>query len=98
MQQAWLRGDRRAARGCPRLRWHGWKGSWYAAHCLTAGRTGTWALLRGHGWSWQQPARRAIARADAAVELRKKDMRPRVKTQRRPAVPGWSLRTKPVSR
>ncbi|MFJ4832474.1 winged helix-turn-helix domain-containing protein [Streptomyces sp. NPDC088747] len=23
---------------------------------------GTWRLLRRHGWSWQQPARRAIGR------------------------------------
>lgn len=32
-------------------------------------RQGTWRLLRRHGWSWQQPARRAIERDDAAVEL-----------------------------
>ncbi|MFB7981274.1 winged helix-turn-helix domain-containing protein [Streptomyces vinaceus] len=25
-------------------------------------------LLKCHGWSWQQPARRAIERDDAAVE------------------------------
>ncbi|WP_421673667.1 IS630 family transposase [Streptomyces europaeiscabiei] len=30
---------------------------------------GTWRLLRRHGWSWQQPARRAIERDDDAVEL-----------------------------
>lgn len=59
---------------------------------------GTWALLRRHGWSWQQSARRAIERDDAAVELWKKDTWPRVKTQRRPAVPGSFLRTKPGSR
>ncbi|WP_444544898.1 IS630 family transposase [Streptomyces camponoticapitis] len=29
---------------------------------------GTWRLLRRHGWSWQQPARRAIERDDDAVE------------------------------
>ncbi|WP_435843414.1 IS630 family transposase [Streptomyces hirsutus] len=29
---------------------------------------GTWLLLRRHGWSWQQPARRAIERDDEAVE------------------------------
>ncbi|WP_455431833.1 IS630 family transposase [Streptomyces fagopyri] len=29
---------------------------------------GTWQLLKRHGWSWQQPARRAIERDDAAVE------------------------------
>ncbi|MEL5953284.1 winged helix-turn-helix domain-containing protein [Streptomyces sp. CLV115] len=31
---------------------------------------GTWRLLKRHGWSWQQPARRAIERDDGAVELR----------------------------
>ncbi|WUT59098.1 winged helix-turn-helix domain-containing protein [Streptomyces canus] len=50
----------------------------------TAGRTGTWALLRRHGWSWQQPACRAIERDDAAEELWKKNMSPRVKAQRWP--------------
>lgn len=30
---------------------------------------GTWRLLRRHGWSWQQPARRAIERDDEAVEV-----------------------------
>ncbi|WP_455568809.1 IS630 family transposase [Streptomyces exfoliatus] len=29
---------------------------------------GTWRLLKRHGWSWQQPARRAIERDDQAVE------------------------------
>ncbi|GAA2123240.1 hypothetical protein GCM10009759_74190 [Kitasatospora saccharophila] len=29
---------------------------------------GTWWLLKRHGWSWQQPARRAIERGDGAVE------------------------------
>ncbi|MET9788509.1 winged helix-turn-helix domain-containing protein [Streptomyces canus] len=66
--------DRRAARGCPRLRWRDCRGSWNAAHCPTAGRTSTWALLRRHGWSWQQPACRAIERDGAAVGLWKKDM------------------------
>ncbi|MGW2084559.1 winged helix-turn-helix domain-containing protein [Streptomyces sp. NPDC001880] len=28
---------------------------------------GTWRLLRRHGWSWQQPVRRAIERVDAAA-------------------------------
>ncbi|MFC9331238.1 winged helix-turn-helix domain-containing protein [Kitasatospora sp. NPDC057015] len=30
---------------------------------------GTWVLLKRHGWSWQQPARRAVERDDTAVEL-----------------------------
>ncbi|MDX3767028.1 winged helix-turn-helix domain-containing protein, partial [Streptomyces sp. AK08-01B] len=34
---------------------------------------GTWRLLKRHGWSWQQPARRAIERDDGAVELWKKE-------------------------
>lgn len=34
---------------------------------------GTWQLLKRHGWSWQQPARRAIERDDAAVEVWKKE-------------------------
>ncbi len=59
---------------------------------------GTWVLLKRHGWSWQQPARRAIERDDAAVELWKKDTWPRVKAPRRPAGPGSSSRTKPGSR
>jgi transposase len=39
---------------------------------------GTWRLLRRHGWSWQQPARRAIERDDDAVELWKREVWPRV--------------------
>ncbi len=34
---------------------------------------GTWRLLKRHGWSWQQPARRAIERDDAAVEPGKRE-------------------------
>ncbi|WP_436846685.1 IS630 family transposase [Streptomyces massasporeus] len=33
---------------------------------------GTWRLLKRHGWSWQQPTRRAIERDDDAVEVWKK--------------------------
>jgi transposase len=29
----------------------------------------TWRLLKRHGWSWQQPGRRAIERDDGAVEV-----------------------------
>ncbi|MFD7934588.1 winged helix-turn-helix domain-containing protein [Streptomyces sp. NPDC059755] len=39
---------------------------------------GTWRLLKRHGWSWQQHVRRAIERVDAAVELWKKKVWPRV--------------------
>jgi transposase len=59
---------------------------------------GTWRLLKRHGWSWQQPARRAIERDDTAVELWKKDVWPRVKAPRRRSVPGSSFRTRPGSR
>ncbi|MFF2330981.1 MULTISPECIES: winged helix-turn-helix domain-containing protein [unclassified Streptomyces] len=59
---------------------------------------GTWRLLKRHGWSWQQPARRAIERDDEAVELWKKEVWPQVKARRRPAVPGSSSRTRPASR
>lgn len=59
---------------------------------------GTWRLLKRHGWSWQQPARRAIERDDEAVELWKKEVWPQVKAQRRPAEPGSSSRTRPASR
>jgi transposase len=44
---------------------------------------GTWLLLKRHGWSWQQPARRAIERDDAAVEVWKKETWPRVRAPRR---------------
>ncbi|WLQ44294.1 winged helix-turn-helix domain-containing protein [Streptomyces laculatispora] len=59
---------------------------------------GTWRLLKRHGWSWQQPARRAIERDDGAVELWKKEVWPQAKVRRRPAVPGSSVRTRPASR
>ncbi|MEV1041364.1 winged helix-turn-helix domain-containing protein [Streptomyces sp. NPDC050204] len=59
---------------------------------------GTWRLLKRHGWSWQQPARRAIERDDEAVELWKKEVWPQVKVRRRPAGPGSSVRTRPASR
>ncbi|MFF4181424.1 winged helix-turn-helix domain-containing protein [Streptomyces sp. NPDC001750] len=58
---------------------------------------GTWRLLKRHGWSWQQPARRAIECDDGALELGKKEVWPQVKV-RRPAGPGSSVRTRPASR
>lgn len=58
---------------------HGWTDQrWTLARIKTAiGRLfhvsytveGTWQLLKRHGWSWQQPARRAIERDDDAVEV-----------------------------
>lgn len=59
---------------------------------------GTWRRLKRHGWSWQQPARRAIERDDAAVDLWKKEVWPRVRASRRPATDGSASRTRPVSR
>ncbi|MFJ9865747.1 winged helix-turn-helix domain-containing protein [Streptomyces sp. NPDC101165] len=59
---------------------------------------GTWRLLKRHGWSWQQPTRRAIERDDDAVELWKKEVWPRVRASRRRAAAGSSLRTRPASR
>ncbi|MFB7868141.1 winged helix-turn-helix domain-containing protein [Streptomyces sp. NPDC056069] len=56
-----------------------------------------WRLLKRHGWSWQAPARRALARDEHAVELWKKEMRPRVKVSRRQVERGSSSRTKPAS-
>ncbi|MEV1026789.1 winged helix-turn-helix domain-containing protein [Streptomyces sp. NPDC050264] len=44
---------------------------------------GTWRLLRRHGWSWQQPTRRAIERDDHSVELWKREVWPRVRAPRR---------------
>jgi transposase len=44
---------------------------------------GTWRLLRRHGWSWQQPARRAIERDDDVVELWRREVWPRVRAPRR---------------
>ncbi|MFD7104760.1 winged helix-turn-helix domain-containing protein [Streptomyces celluloflavus] len=59
---------------------------------------GTWRLLKRHGWSWQQPARRAIERDEEAVELWKKEVWPRVRAPRRRAAAGSSSRTRPASR
>ncbi|WP_328928785.1 winged helix-turn-helix domain-containing protein [Streptomyces sp. NBC_00190] len=87
---------------------HGWQDQrWTLARVKTLiGRLfhvtytveGTWRLLKRHGWSWQQPARRAIERDDEAVELWKKEVWPRVKAPRRLAGPGSSSRTRPGSR
>ncbi|MER8106017.1 winged helix-turn-helix domain-containing protein [Kitasatospora sp. NPDC094016] len=58
---------------------HGWEDQhWTPARIKTLiGRMfhvtytveGTWALLKRQGWSWQQPARRALESDEAAVEL-----------------------------
>ncbi|MFJ1821701.1 MULTISPECIES: winged helix-turn-helix domain-containing protein [unclassified Streptomyces] len=59
---------------------------------------GTWRLLKRHGWSWQQPARRAIERDDGAMELRKREVRPQAKVWRRPAGAGSFVRMRTASR
>lgn len=59
---------------------------------------GTWRLLKRHAWSWQQPARRAIERDDAAVEVWRRETWPLVRAPRWRAAAGSSLRTKPGSR
>jgi transposase len=59
---------------------------------------GTWLLLKRHGWSWQQPARRATERDDEAVGLWKKEVWPRVKERPRPGTRGSPSRTRPDSR
>ncbi|MFE6098106.1 winged helix-turn-helix domain-containing protein [Streptomyces massasporeus] len=59
---------------------------------------GTWRLLKRHGWSWQQPTRRAIERDDAAVELWKQEVWPRVRAVRRRVTAGSSSRMRPASR
>ncbi|MFI6079694.1 winged helix-turn-helix domain-containing protein [Streptomyces sp. NPDC051217] len=51
-----------------------------------------------HGWSWQQPARRAIERDDGAVELWTKEVWPQVEAWRWPSEPGSSSGTRPASR
>ncbi|MER6231246.1 winged helix-turn-helix domain-containing protein [Streptomyces sp. NPDC020196] len=56
-----------------------------------------WRLLKRHGWSWQAPARRALERDEHAVELWKKEVRPRVKDSRRRVGAGTSSRTRPDS-
>jgi transposase len=59
---------------------------------------GTWRLLKRHGCSWQQPARRAIERDEDAVELWKKEVWPRVRAPRRRSAPGSSSPTRQGSR
>lgn len=59
---------------------------------------GVWELLRRHGWSCQQPARRAVERDEAAVAGWVKETWPSAKPPRRRSGPGSSSRTKPLSR
>ncbi|MFE5641110.1 winged helix-turn-helix domain-containing protein [Streptomyces sp. NPDC056463] len=59
---------------------------------------GTWRLLKRHGWSWQQLARRAIERDDSAVGLWEKEVWSQGRASRRPVTDGSSTRARPVSR
>uniref|UniRef100_UPI0018FEF10E helix-turn-helix domain-containing protein n=1 Tax=Streptomyces niger TaxID=66373 RepID=UPI0018FEF10E len=59
---------------------------------------GVWELLRRHGWSCQQPARRAIERDEAVVAGWVKETWPLAKRPRRRSGPGLSSRTRPPSR
>jgi transposase len=59
---------------------------------------GIWRLLKRHGWSWQQPTRRAIERDDSAIEVWREVTWPQVKASRRSRTPGSSSRTRPGSR
>ncbi|MEO3764604.1 winged helix-turn-helix domain-containing protein [Streptomyces sp. B8F3] len=56
------------------------------------------ALLKGHGWSCQVPARREVERNEAAVAGWVKEIWPHVEGPRRRSTPGWSSKTKPDSR
>ncbi|MDT0347744.1 winged helix-turn-helix domain-containing protein [Streptomyces sp. DSM 44938] len=87
---------------------HGWEDQrWTLARIKTLiGRLfhvsytveGTWRLLKRHGWSCQQPARRAIERDETAVEVWKKEVWPEIKGPRRTAALGWSSKMRPASR
>ncbi|MFF3404305.1 winged helix-turn-helix domain-containing protein [Streptomyces sp. NPDC002659] len=59
---------------------------------------GVWELLQRHGWSCQQPARRAGEQDQAAVAGWVKETWPAAKPPRRRSGHGSSLRTKPPSR
>lgn len=59
---------------------------------------GTWRLLKRHGWSWQQPARRAVERDESAIEIWREVTWPQVKGSRRSSKLGSSSRTRPGNR
>ncbi|MFD3843733.1 winged helix-turn-helix domain-containing protein [Streptomyces sp. NPDC058642] len=58
---------------------------------------GVWRLLK-HGWSCQVPVRRALERDEAAIEVWKTELWPRVKVPRTTGAPTSALRTKAASR
>ena len=55
---------------------------------------GVWKLLRRHGWTCQVPARRAVERDEAAIEVWKEEVWPRVKAPRRTWAPTSASRTR----
>ncbi|MFJ4932220.1 winged helix-turn-helix domain-containing protein [Streptomyces sp. NPDC088736] len=59
---------------------------------------GTWRRLKRHGWSRQQPTRRAIERDEDVVDVWKKETWSRVRAPRWSVGPGSSSRTRPGSR
>ncbi|WP_306300065.1 winged helix-turn-helix domain-containing protein [Streptomyces sp. NRRL B-24085] len=59
---------------------------------------GVWRLLKRHGWSCQVPVRRALERDEAAIEVWKAELWPRVKVPRTTEAPTSALRTKAASR
>ncbi|WP_374210955.1 winged helix-turn-helix domain-containing protein [Streptomyces sp. MCA2] len=59
---------------------------------------GVWELLRRHGWSCQQPARRAVERNEGAVAGWIKETWPSAKQRPRRSGPGSSSRTRLLSR
>ncbi|MEU2872831.1 winged helix-turn-helix domain-containing protein [Streptomyces olivoreticuli] len=66
-------------------------GMWLSVHAV-------WALLRRHGWSCQQPARRAVERDAEVVTGWVRETWPSAKPPRRRSGPGSSSRTRPPSR
>jgi transposase len=57
---------------------------------------GVWKLLRRHGWSCQVPVRRALERDEAAIEVWKVEVWPRVKGSRTTWAPTSASRTRPA--
>lgn len=57
---------------------------------------GVWRLLRRNGWSCQRPARRAIERDEAAVQVWKKEVWPQAERPRRHSAPGSVSKTRQV--
>ena len=89
-----------ASHGWPDERWTLSRVRALIAHTLGVDLSvpGVWGLLRRHGWSCQQPARRAIERNEAAVAGWIKETWPSAKQPPRRSGPGSSSRTKPPSR